>query len=251
MPSSSKSCPRRKNEGKEHGVFMQKSVGIEYLENGSQIQDFSQDYDLGILIHGYGADAYDLQSLGDILKGSKPIRWICPQGMESVPIGPGWTGRAWWPLSMSEVQKAAERGEHIDFTEIRPEQLPKVRSKMLDFIQSFKTPWNKIILAGFSQGGMLATDLFFNAPEAPKALMIFSGTLINKTEWKSIAPKRQGSSFFMCHGSQDPVLSHAGSQKLESLLTQSGLKGKLFSFQGTHEIPMQAINKANEYLHSI
>jgi len=47
------------------------------------------------------------------------------------------------------------------------------------------------------------------------------------------------------------VLSHTGAQRLETLLTQNGMKGKLLSFNGAHEIPMQAISAASEYLNSL
>jgi phospholipase/carboxylesterase len=230
---------------------MQRLANIEYIDNSNQVRNPADDHDIGILIHGYGADAYDLASLGDVLKGGRPIRWVCPQGITEVPIGPGWTGRAWWPLAMSEIQKASERGEHLDFADIVPPTLPDVRARLFKFIDGLKTPWNKIILAGFSQGGMLAVDLFLNAPETPKGLIVFSSNLINKTAWKEKVPARAGSRFFMAHGTGDQVLSHAGSQRLESLLVGGGMKGKLFSFRGSHEIPMDAILQANQYLSSL
>jgi phospholipase/carboxylesterase len=152
---------------------------------------------------------------------------------------------------MSEIQKASERGEHLDFADIVPPTLPDVRARLFKFIDGLKTPWNKIILAGFSQGGMLAVDLFLNAPETPKGLIVFSSNLINKTAWKEKVPARAGSRFFMAHGTGDQVLSHAGSQRLESLLVGGGMKGKLFSFRGSHEIPMDAILQANQYLSSL
>ena len=54
--------------------------------------------DLVILFHGYGADAYDLQTLSDVLRPKKPTDFLFPQGVLEVPIGPGWTGRAWWNI---------------------------------------------------------------------------------------------------------------------------------------------------------
>ena len=48
-----------------------------------------------IFFHGFGADAYDLKSLSEVLSTKNPSRWVFPQGILEVPIGPGWTGRAW------------------------------------------------------------------------------------------------------------------------------------------------------------
>lgn len=192
-----------------------------------------------ILFHGYGADAYDLRSLAEVLSPGKNLNFLFPQGILEVPIGPDWTGRAWWPIDLEAIQS----GKIRDFASERPESLDQLRKKIFAMVDALKTPWNKIHIGGFSQGAMLATDIFLNAPEAPKSLIILSGALINKTEWKTLAPNRAGSKFFMSHGQYDPVLPHKGAAQLETLLIQSGLKGSLQSFAGGHEIPMPIIEK--------
>ena len=54
-----------------------------------------------VMFHGYGADAFDLASLADVIPAKKPLNYLFPQGPLEVPIGPGWTGRAWWPINMT------------------------------------------------------------------------------------------------------------------------------------------------------
>lgn len=203
---------------------------------------------LGFMFHGYGADAYDLRSLADVLTSKQEIHWVFPQGIMDVPIGPGWTGRAWWPVDIDALQKANMTGQPKDLSDSTPPTLPAVREKVQKFIESFGVPWSRIVLGGFSQGSMLATDLFLHAPENPAGLLIFSGALINKAEWRELAPRRKGCPYFICHGKSDMVLSHKGAAQLESTLNAGGMKGSLFSFEGSHEIPMAAIQKANTYL---
>ena len=204
--------------------------------------------DILILFHGYGADAYDLRSLTEVLKSPRPTHYLFPQGVMEVPIGPGWTGRAWWNIDMAAIERAAAAGQTRDISEEKPEGLEKLRPRVMEMIAALKVPWNRIILGGFSQGAMLATDLFLRAPEAPKGLMILSGALLNKPEWKELAKNRAGSKFFMSHGNGDMVLGHRGAAQLETMLVNAGLKGSLMTFPGSHEIPMAAIQKANEYL---
>jgi len=206
---------------------------------------------LVLLFHGFGADAYDLQTLSDVMTPKHPHHWLFPQGPLEVPIGPGWTGRAWWNIDMMEIQAAAEKGQHRDMTNVHPPELPKLRTQIFEMVEKLNVPWSRIVLGGFSQGAMLATDLYLHAPESAKGLMIFSGQLLCKETWKPLVPKRAGKKFFMSHGTQDPILSFVGAQRLETLLTQNGMKGRLLSFPGAHEIPMQAISAATEYLNSI
>lgn len=204
-----------------------------------------------ILFHGYGADAYDLQSLSEVIQTPLPTHFIFPQGVMEVPIGPGWTGRAWWPIDMAAIEAAAMRGETRDISIERAKGIEELRPKIFAAIESLKTPWNQIILGGFSQGAMLATDIFLNAPESPRALVCFSGALVNKSEWQTLVKNRAGAPFFLSHGKSDAILGYRGSSQLETFLINGGLKGKLFTFEGTHEIPMSAIQKANEFLREV
>lgn len=201
-----------------------------------------------IMFHGFGADAYDLRSLAEVIDPAKPTHFLFPQGVLEVPIGPGWIGRAWWPIDMEALQKTMAAGGSRELANEKPEGLEKVRPRIFEMIEKLGVNWDRIILGGFSQGAMLATDLFLRAPQKPKGLVILSGALLNKPEWKELAPGRAGSSFFMSHGTSDQVLSHKGAAQLETLLVQSGLKGSLMTFQGGHEIPMQVISKLNGYL---
>lgn len=204
-----------------------------------------------IFFHGYGADCNDLFSLGEMIPTKKTYNWLFPNGHLEVPIGPGWTGRAWWPVDMMEIQKATERGEHRDFSDITPPGMPKAFDMAMEMIRQLKVPWNKIVLGGFSQGAMLATELYLKAPETPAGLVIMSGTLLHQEEWKKLIPQREGQRFFQSHGSADPILGFKQAQQLETLLTQNGMKGSLLSFRGGHEIPAQVLTKIGEYINTL
>ncbi|MBV2168271.1 MAG: serine esterase, partial [Bdellovibrio sp.] len=129
--------------------------------------------------------------------------------------------------------------------------LSKAYDMAMEMIRQMKVPWNKIVLGGFSQGAMLATELYLRAPETPAGLVIMSGTLLHQEEWKKHIPARAGQRFFQSHGEMDPILGFKQAQKLETLLTQNGMKGSLLSFRGGHEIPPQVLTKIGEYLNTI
>lgn len=221
---------------------------IDFLESDNS----SQNPELTvILFHGFGADAYDLRSLSEVLDSGKSTRWLFPNGPLSVPIGPGWTGRAWWTIDVNRLQTAMNQGESVDLSHERPAAMDQVVEKCFTMIEGLKTPWNQIVLGGFSQGSMLATELALKAPESPRGLIVLSGNLINQDEVKKLAPSRKGLSFFMSHGQQDQVLPVKGAQKLEGAFSNAGLRGKLHLFQGGHEIPLDVISKLNSFLKEI
>lgn len=193
-----------------------------------------------ILFHGYGADANDLEPLKDHINTAKPMNWLFPQGVATVPIGPGWTGKAWWPLAMSTLE--------TDFSSVKPDGLDKLRKDLFEMIEELEAPWSQIFLGGFSQGAMLATDLYLHAPETPAGLILMSGSLLNKEELKPLIAKRQGEKYFQSHGEYDSVLDVKGARRLESFLNQGGMKGGIVSFPGGHEIPPVALQKIGNYI---
>lgn len=193
-----------------------------------------------ILLHGFGADASDLEPLKEAIPTHKKLNWLFPQGLLDVPIGPGWTGKAWWPLEMKNLD--------TDFSSTKPQGLEQARQEILNMIQALGTPWSKIFLGGFSQGAMLATDIYLNAPTTPAGLIIMSGSLINKDENRPLIEKRKGERFFQSHGEADAVLRIKGARQLESYLNQGGMKGSILSFAGGHEIPPKAVMKIGDYL---
>lgn len=201
-----------------------------------------------ILFHGYGADAGDLSSLGDLIPTRTPMNYLFPEGPLEVPIGPGWTGRAWWNIDMAAIQRDMAAGIERDTSDQVPAGLPKARELALGLIDRLGVPWNRLVLGGFSQGAMLAVDLALHAPEAPLGLAILSGSLVNKADWMAHAPNRKGLEFFQCHGKSDMVLPFKNAQRLETLLTQAGLKGRLQPFAGAHEIPPDCIHQLGLYL---
>lgn len=220
---------------------------FQYIEKFSEPlnseKDNSQIQQVFFLFHGFGADAYDLQTLAEVITPPKATHFIFPQGPLSVPIGPGWSGRAWWNIDWNRKIE--------DIPQTTPPELSSLREIMLTWIEGFGYRWDQVILGGFSQGAMLATDLALSAPSLPKGLVVLSGSLLNKPEWKEKIKTRAQLKFFLSHGRRDPVLPEALGSQLESLFRSNGLQGKTFWFDGTHEITPAVISSLNEHLKSL
>ncbi|MFZ3228639.1 MAG: serine esterase [Pseudobdellovibrio sp.] len=193
-----------------------------------------------VLFHGFGADATDLASLKDHFHFQKPCNWLFPNGPLSVPIGPGFTGRAWWSIRLSDLTN--------DWTNSRPDGMEQAVNTIFKMISSMKFQWKDLILGGFSQGAMIATEVFLKAPETPAGLICMSGTLLSETTWSELAPNRKGSTVFMSHGEMDQVLPHKGSIALQKFFEKNEIKTQFASFRGAHEIPVSVLNKMDSYI---
>ena len=113
-----------------------------------------------------------------------------------------------------------------------------------------KLPYGRIVLGGFSQGGMVTTDVGLRLEEAPAGLCILSGTLICQDDWKQRAEKRTSLPVLQSHGRVDNVLSYGQSERLRDLLTGAGLSVEFIPFNGPHTIAPEVLERMAEFLHT-
>ncbi|MFH1723037.1 MAG: esterase [Elusimicrobiota bacterium] len=192
-----------------------------------------------VCFHGYGANAADLAPLAGEVPLERPARWIFPEApleMEMLP-----SGRMWFPLDEERLERAQVMGKPLDFSGSRPPGLDEAHETARGLVDALETPWNRLILGGFSQGSSLALELALNAPESPLGLYILSGNIMDEESLRRLAPARAGTPFFQSHGTMDPLLGYEGAKRLEEALKEAGLKGELRSFNDGHTIPMDVL----------
>lgn len=204
-----------------------------------------------VLFHGYGASAFDLFPIHEVLVTDQKFNWVFPHGHLSIPLMPGYSGRAWFPIDMAALEEAIRNNDFRNFADKDPEGMDVARQAAYLMLDALGVPWNQLILGGFSQGAMLATDLTLRNEEIAKGLMILSGALVNESLWKDLAPKKSNLRFFQSHGEFDPILGYANAKKLEKLLRNSGLLGEFIAFNGGHEIPAPVVQGISRYLNSL
>ena len=162
-----------------------------------------------IWLHGLGADGNDFApivpqlELPDLLG----IRFIFPHA-PSIPvtINNGYVMPAWYDIKQMDVDR------HLD-----TEQLEQSAAWVHDLIArevERGVPTDRIIIAGFSQGGAVSYEAALSYGEPLAGIMALS-TYFPTAATVKIDPVQQTIPILICHGSQDPVV-------IESL----GLKAK-------------------------
>ncbi|MES2856956.1 MAG: esterase [Bdellovibrionota bacterium] len=204
-----------------------------------------------VLFHGYGADMNDLVSLASAIQAPKGTNFYFPNGHLSVPLGGHFEGRAWFPLRLAELEAAMQSGQPIDLGQVVPPGLKKARQNAFEFIKALGVPMNKVVIGGFSQGAMLATDVMLRLEEPPAGLALLSGTMMCEVEWKELVQKRKGYRFFQAHGAYDQVLQFSQAERLAKVFADAGWQGKLQRFSGAHEIPSEVLIQLGAYLRQV
>ncbi len=205
-----------------------------------------------VLCHGFGAPGTDLVPLGAELFHLHPglagrVRFIFPEAplsLESFGM-PG--GRAWWPLNVEKLMMSIETGDFRDLRRETPPGLAEARAMLTQLVQKVQDdsglPTSRIVLGGFSQGSMLATDVSLHLPDSPAALCVFSGTLLCEEEWRELASRRGPLPVLQSHGTNDPILPFQGAEWLRELFENAGFEVDFVPFRGIHTIPFEALHR--------
>jgi len=205
---------------------------------------------LVILCHGFGAPGTDLVPLADELNRldsslEADTRWIfpaAPMSLESHGM-PG--GRAWWMIDLEARIEAIERGEIGAFRNDEPEGMFQSSEALLSVARAAlgetSLEASQMILGGFSQGAMVATDVALRMEQPPAALAVMSGTLICEERWKELAKKQDKFPVLQTHGSFDPILPYQCAEWLKELFEAAGFPVDFRPFAGQHQIPPTAM----------
>lgn len=206
-----------------------------------------------ILCHGFGAPGDDLCGLSTAIAAGPGVRWFFPEA----PVDLGGGARAWWPIDMVAIQIALMQGRPRVFdTEAVPpgmaDALARTRSCLEGLVRVHGVDPASAVLGGFSQGAMVATDLFASADERWAGLMALSGTLLAGSRWRpALQQNARGRRVFQSHGRQDPILPFAVAEELHALLVQHGASVEWVPFQGPHTITSAVCSRAGTWLQSV
>lgn len=201
-----------------------------------------------VIFHGYGADAYDLFSLARALDPKSARTWVFPNGPLTVPIGPGFTGRAWFPIDEAAWDLAIQEGHGIAYGNRMPPGMEDAVQKVLLFLAQINFNPVTDYLGGFSQGSMMAIELVKHLSGAPKGVLVLSGALVDEPGFIGREANFKNLKIFQSHGEQDSILPLEGAEALRFRLQKMGARVTWQSFYGGHEIPMEVVSRANQWL---
>lgn len=141
-----------------------------------------------ILLHGYGSNEHDLAGLAQYLPGNSP--WASLRA----PIEMGYGGAAWFPLE----------GDWL-----RPEPIEDATALVWEWIDARVPDTSAISALGFSQGGMMVTQLLRTRPERIADAVVLSGFVLNSPQPGDETLARTKPAVFWGRGTADPVIPPA------------------------------------------
>lgn len=185
---------------------------------------------LVVVLHGRGADANDLADIAPLIDNN--YRFLFPNAQEPFEPSPGFSfGFTWfdgWP---------AERNSFL-----------RSRDLLLRFIDEalvrYPTPPGKIILSGFSQGGMMSLDVGFRTQQQLAGIVVMSGAL-NEQEPPPFNPEIP---VLMIHGTQDDMIPVLAARRARRVVEDRGVHVEYHEFAMGHYVTPESMAVVRDFL---
>ena len=197
-----------------------------------------------IWLHGLGADGHDFEPIVPELRlpADLPVRFVFPHAPEiSVTAFGGQRARAWF-----------------DFNPAGGADLPGLKKSALqirDLIQNEidnGIPAQRILLAGFSQGGVMALHTALYYPKRLAGILALS-TFLAEGERLAAGKAKANEQIpiLMCHGQQDTVLPMALGKSSLANLKSAGYAVEWREYPMGHEVCREEIQEISRWLQMV
>jgi len=195
-----------------------------------------------IWLHGLGADGNDFAPIVSQLELPEGlgIRFIFPHA-PSIPvtINNGYVMPAWYDIKQMDVDR------HVDL-----EQLKQSAGWVHDLIAreiERGVPSERIIIAGFSQGGAVSYEAALSYPLKLAGVMALSTYFPTATTVEVQAAQKQ-IPMLICHGTRDPVVPETLGVSSKMALETMGFQPEYRTYPMEHAVCPQEINDIAQWI---
>ena len=201
-----------------------------------------------IWLHGLGADGHDFEPIIPELRldPGLNIRFVFPHApMMPVTINQGFVMRAWYDIRTADIANEPD-GKGIRAS-------AKLVSDMVDAEIAVGIAPKRIVLAGFSQGGVVVLQAGLRYPKQLAGILALSTYLpLADTLDSEKAEVNANIPILMAHGSADPVIPVVLAQHSHKKLEQAGYPVEWHEYKGMpHSVSEQEIFHIAEWLEKV
>lgn len=198
-----------------------------------------------IWLHGLGASGHDFESIVPHLKlpESLPVRFIFPHAPEiPVTVNGGYIMPAWYDI----LEMGLER--KIDVAQIQ--QSSEAVTALIEQERQRGIPSERIVLAGFSQGGAVVYHCALQHPE-PLAGVLALSTYFATADQVSVHSANQALPIHVFHGTLDDVVFESMGLKALELLKNKQLSPSYQTYPIRHEICLEEVRDISTTLQAL
>jgi len=211
-----------------------------------EIETGDREVDASVIwLHGLGADGHDFEPVIPELNlpADAAIRFVFPHA-PSIPvtINGGMVMPAWYDILDINIDHNTDLGGIMKSS---GQITDLVRREIERGISS-----GRIILAGFSQGGVIAYQTALTCTEPLAGMLALSSYLAS---WKTIEPSPANNALpiLICHGLYDPVVPESLGKQAAALLEQMGYQPEYKTYPMQHQVCAEEIRDISEWIQNV
>ena len=198
-----------------------------------------------IWLHGLGADGHDFEPIVPELRLRLPVRFVFPHApVRPVTINGGMQMRAWYDIlgfdRRAKEDAAGIQASAAAVTELIDREIERGLSS------------DRIVLAGFSQGGAIALHTALRSPKPLAGVLALSTYLPLAT---TLASERSAANaaipLFMAHGTDDPVLPFGLAETSRRALEALGYVVDWHAYRMAHSVCMEEVRAIGAWLSAL
>ena len=200
-------------------------------------------------LHGLGADGNDFAPIvPELVRRDWPaLRFVFPHAPQrAVTINGGMRMRAWYDIrdatftEGSGANRADDQGVETSIAQVEA---------LIAREATRGVAANRMILAGFSQGGAIALAAGLRRSTPLAGVVALSSYLpMHDRAAQLLAPQATSQPLFMAHGSQDPVVPYAAGEQSATLLRQLGFAVDWHRYPMPHSVCADEIRDLGDWL---
>ncbi len=195
-------------------------------------------------LHGLGADGHDFAPIVPELvrPGWPALRFVFPHApVRAVTINGGARMRAWYDIAHLDL---ANRADETGVAESVVQVEALIAREAARGI-----PPERIVLAGFSQGGAIALAVGIRRQRPLGGLVALSTYLPAPTKASSvIQPGAERQPLFIAHGQFDPVVPFGAGEQTAALLRLLGFAPEWHAYPMAHQVCAEEIRDLGDWL---
>jgi phospholipase/carboxylesterase len=200
-----------------------------------------------IWLHGLGDSGNGFAPIVPDLKISEAlaVRFIFPHApIRPVTVNNGMKMRAWYDIVSMDFNNRAD-SEGVKESATLVQQL--IETEIANGI-----PANKIVLAGFSQGGVIALHLGTRIEHTLAGIMSLSSYMSEPEKLANEAHQaNKNTPLFVGHGQQDDVVPMFMGHSASQVLSANHYQVEWHEYQMQHNVCMQELNDISSWLHKV
>ncbi|MDP5460646.1 alpha/beta hydrolase [Alishewanella sp. SMS8] len=199
-----------------------------------------------VWLHGLGDSGHGFAPIVPELRlpANAGVRFIFPHAPEiPVTINGGMRMRAWYDIKTMDLTNRAD--------EAGVRQSAIAVTALLDKLISSGVPSERIMLAGFSQGGVIALHLLPRLPYKLAGFMALSTYMAcpDKLSAEQLSHNKN-TPVFIAHGTQDSVVPMAAGQQAYNTYKAAGFNVSWRDYRMPHSVCAQEVDEISRFIQS-